>query len=195
MNKRKPEMERRIYTCGPLEVRAVEGQPTELHGYAAVFDEMSEDLGGFREKVAPGAFSDTIGDDVRALFNHDSNLILGRTKSRTLRLQEDSRGLSVQIQPPDTTAARDLIESVQRGDVDQMSFGFRTIDDHWDDVEGQGLVRTLMKVRLFDVSPVVFPAYPQTEIALRSMEQWKAEHMPPPPDFANERRKLDLLGL
>jgi len=193
--KRTGEIERRIFSGTGLEVRAGEGgeTPPVLEGYAAMFDELSEDLGGFREQIAPGAFTKALGGDVRALFNHDGNLILGRTKAKTLRLDEDQRGLRVEITPPDTSAARDLMKSIERGDVDQMSFGFRTMKDSWDEVDGE-LIRTLIEVRLFDVSPVTFPAYPQTEIALRSMQTWQAEATGDPvPDYSNERRKLDLI--
>jgi len=189
------EIERRIFNCSGLELRAGDGDdaPPVLTGYAAMFDELSEDLGGFRERIAPGAFAKALGGDVRALFNHDGNLILGRTKAKTLRLNEDQRGLRVEIMPPDTSAARDLMTSIERGDVDQMSFGFSTLKDSWDDVDGE-IVRTLIEVRLYDVSPVTFPAYPQTEIALRSMQAWQAETAGDPvPDYSNERRKLDLI--
>lgn len=195
-NKRSGKVERRIYSGSALEFRAGEGDDAVpvLAGYAAMFGELSEDLGGFREVIAPGAFAKALGGDVRALFNHDGNLILGRTKSKTLRLEEDQRGLRVEILPPDTSAARDLMTSVQRGDVDQMSFGFRTVEDKWEVVDGEN-IRTLIEVRLFDVSPVTFPAYPQTEIALRSMEAWQDETKEDPvPDYSNERRKLDLIG-
>lgn len=194
-NSQNGDVERRHYTCEGIEVRNDEDQPPRLIGYAAMFGEMSEDLGGFRERIAPGAFSKALGGDVRALFNHDSNLILGRTKAKTLTIAEDQRGLRIEITPPDTQVARDLMESVSRGDVDQMSFGFRTIKDDWEEVDGE-LVRTLVEVRLLDVSPVVFPAYPQTEIALRSMDAWKSENEPDgPPDYTDKRRSLDLLEL
>lgn len=193
--RKRGETERRISDGAALEVRAGEGDdaPAVLAGYAAMFGELSEDLGGFRERIAPGAFAKTLGGDVRALFNHDSNLILGRTKSKTLRVEEDQRGLRVEIMPPDTSAARDLMTSVQRGDVDQMSFGFFTISDNWDEVDGE-IIRTLIEVRLLDVSPVTFPAYPQTEIALRSMQAWQAgNEADAVPDYTLELRKLDLI--
>lgn len=190
------ETERRIYAAGGMEVRAAEGEAPKLVGYAAVFGELSENLGGFREKIAPGAFAKSLGGDVRALFNHDSNLILGRTKSKTLTIREDQRGLWVEITPPDTAAARDLVESIRRGDVDQMSFGFRTVKDDWEETDKGDIVRTLIEVNVFDVSPVVFPAYPTTEIGLRSLEQWRTANPPAMPvDYSNERRKLDLLAM
>jgi HK97 family phage prohead protease len=189
------DRERRFFQCGGLEVRAATGEPTRLVGYAAVFDELSENLGGFREKIAPGAFSKSLGGDVRALFNHDPNIIMGRTVAKTLFLSEDQRGLRVEILPPDTTWARDVIASIERGDVDQMSFGFRTKKDDWEENPKQELIRTLIEVDIFDVSPVVFPAYPQTDIAVRSMTAWQEAHKPALPDFTAERRRLDLLAL
>lgn len=187
-------LERRFVVDG-IELRAAEGEnapPPMISGYAAVFGELSADLGGFREKIAPGAFAKSLGEDIRALFNHDRNFIIGRNKSKTLRLQEDNRGLRVEIDPPDTTDARDLITKMKRGDVTGMSFGFRTLEDHWDEVDGK-IVRTLIEVRLFDVSVVTYPAYPQADAAVRSLEEWRAKSAPPPPDFTNMRRRLALL--
>ncbi len=188
--------ERRYFTCPDIEVRATENdsEPAVLVGYAALFGELSEDLGGFQERIAPGAFSKSLGGDVRALFNHDPNLIIGRTRSGTLKLSEDQRGLRAEITLPNTSAARDLLESVRVGNVDQMSFGFRTISDNWEDHEGK-IVRTLLEVNLFDVSPVTFPAYPQTEIAKRSLADWSAERAPQIPDYRDERRRLDLTAI
>jgi len=148
------------------EVR-VAGEGRKISGHAAVFNKLSEDLGGFREKIAPGAFASTItAADVRALFNHDPNYVLGRTKSGTLSLTEDAKGLAITIDPPETQWANDLIESVKRGDISQMSFGFRAVADEWDDSKK---VRTLKEVELFDVSIVTYPAYPQTDVKIRSL--------------------------
>jgi HK97 family phage prohead protease len=140
----------------------------KIVGHAALFNSLSQDLGGFREQIAPGAFADSIkSDDIRALWNHDPNYVLGRNKSGTLILKEDKQGLAIECTPPDATWAEDLLVSMRRGDVDQMSFGFQTIEDHWDETEG-GYVRTLLKVKLFDVSPVTYPAYTETSVAVRS---------------------------
>ena len=188
-------VERRFHTCEDIEVRvAGDNNPAVLVGYAAVFNELSEDLGGFREQVAPGAFSKTLGGDIRALVNHEPDLIIGRTRSGTLTLSEDQRGLRVEITLPDTSVARDLMESVKVGNINQMSFGFRKKADTWENIDGE-VVRTLVEVELLDVSPVTFPAYPQTEIAKRSMAAWEAERAPVVPDYSAERRKLDLLAL
>jgi len=147
-----------------------------IEGHAAVFDSWSEMLGGifpFKEKVRKGAFSQTIEkDDIRALFNHDPNYVLGRNKAGTLELKEDETGLYVRIIPPDTQAARDLITSIERGDINQMSFGFMVEEEKWDTVDGVD-VRELRRVRLFDVSPVTFPAYPSTDVGVRAMESYE----------------------
>lgn len=166
----------RNYPVTELRVQRDAGRPPQIVGYAAVFNSWSEDLGGFREKIAPGAFRATLanGADVRALYNHDPNFVLGRTKSATLELSEDKKGLRIVNTPPDTQWARDLQVSIDRGDVDQMSFGFVTRSDQWDEDKDSGKVtRTLLEVDLVDVSPVTFPAYPDTEVAVRSMDAWK----------------------
>jgi hypothetical protein len=152
------------------ELRARSGSKPGITGHAAVFNQLSDDLGGYREQIQPGAFADTIkSGDVRALWNHDPNFILARTKSGTLRLSEDREGLKIDADFPDTTFARDLLISIERGDVDQMSFGFMVFPDgsNWR-MEDGGVVRTLTKVELFDVSPVTFPVYPQTDVGVRA---------------------------
>lgn len=168
-------MERRTSILD-LELRAIDGDAEKpmIVGYAAVFNQLSDDLGGFREQIAPGAFTKALGNDIRALFNHDANIILGRTRSKTLRLSEDQKGLRIEIDPPNTATARSVVEALRRGDISQMSFGFRTIKDKWDNVAGK-VVRTLIDLDLFDVSPVTFPAYPQTEVALRSLEEFQKQ--------------------
>lgn len=181
-----------------FEVRAErkEDGPAHLIGYAAKFDQFSEDLGGFVEKIAPGAFSKAIvDDDVRALFNHDANIILGRNRAGTLVLTEDETGLRIDITPPDTQLVRDMVVSpIERRDITQMSFGFETLEDSWA-WDKQPCERTLLSVRLYDVSPVVFPAYRQTEIALRSLEQAKKAAQggeDTPPNSARIREILNL---
>lgn len=164
-------IERRVVPA--REVRVVEqgdGKPRVIVGYAAVFDSLSVELWGFRERVARGAFADSLaaGDDVRALWNHDPNIVLGRTRSGTLRLREDETGLYVEIEPPDTQQGRDLLAVIARGDVDQMSFSFRVIEDKWSIDESEQYVRTLLQVKLYDVAPATFPAYPDTSLGVRS---------------------------
>lgn len=138
---------------------------SNISGYAAVFDEIT-DLGYFRESIAPGAFKKSLEDkdDVRALFNHDPNLVLGRSTSGTLELKEDEHGLWCRIMPPDTALGRDLVALIERGDISQMSFGFYIEAEEAVREEGEKTHFIIKRAKLFDVSPVTFPAYPQTEI-------------------------------
>lgn len=185
------EVERRAL---PVELRLEggEAQPTKIVGYAAVYNKLSQDLGGFREQIAPGAFARNLdGADVRALFNHDPNFVLGRTTAKTLRLSDDDQGLRIEIDPPETSYASDLLESMRRGDISQMSFGFRTLSDDWSLKDGEN-VRTLRDVELLDVSPVTFPAYPQTSVAMRSLKAFQGQQEHPDHDTAALRQRLDL---
>ncbi len=144
-------------------------QDSKIEGYAAVFDQWSEDLGYFKELIRKGAFRKTIKEaDVRALQNHDPNYVLGRNTVKTLELAEDSHGLEFRIDPPDTTFANDLQVSIKRGDIDQASFGFAAIKDEWDH-NSDPIERELIEVRLFDVSVVTYPAYKQTQVTARSL--------------------------
>jgi len=166
-NKQEENMEReeRSYK---VEMRVEGGDEPKIRGHAAVFNKLSVDLMGFKEKVAPGAFIQSIeNSDIRALWNHNPDYVLGRNKSGTLSLEEDKKGLAIEISPPDTQWARDLMETIKRGDVDQMSFAFQVKKDSWDET-GKESVRTLEEVELFDVSPVTYPAYPQTDVKVRS---------------------------
>lgn len=146
-----------------VELRAIDTDDGPvIEGYAALFNSPSEDLGGFVEYIRKGAFEKTLREkpDVRALWNHDSAQVLGRTKSGTLEIHEDDVGLKVRIRPPE--AATDRVESIRRGDVDGMSFGFRTIRDEWRHENDGTAERELIEVELFEVSPVSFPAYEGT---------------------------------
>jgi HK97 family phage prohead protease len=168
------EREIRYFTLKELRVAEGEkaGDPPVLDGYAAVFNMLSEDLGGFREVIHPGAFKKTLDEaDIRALINHDPNMVLGRNKAGTLELAEDIHGLRIHNTPPDNSYARDLLNSVKRGDIDQMSFAFETVRDEWkivNDGDKEIVTRSLIEVRLFDVSIVTYPAYPQTTVMVRS---------------------------
>jgi HK97 family phage prohead protease len=145
-----------------FELRELEGSDgMTFEGYASVFNSESEDLGGFRERVAPGAFRRSLRsrNDIKLLWNHDTGSVLGSTRAGTLTLLEDDRGLKVRAVLPNTTLGRDTAELIRRGDVDSMSFGFSVIKDTWDDT---GTNRTLDAVRLHEVSMVAFPAYAGT---------------------------------
>jgi HK97 family phage prohead protease len=191
-------MERRI--VGSIEVRTNgDKAPSKLVGYAALFNKPTELFPGLTEKVAPGAFTRTLGEgaDVRALVDHDPSKIIGRTKSGTLALQENRKGLKVAIDAADTQAGRDILKSVERGDVDQMSFGFRVVKESWEAKKDGSTVRTLEDVELFDVSAVTFPAYADTTIATRSLEAWKQggknpEAVAVPKMAALKQRRADL---
>ena len=189
--------ETRTIAVGELRViAAADKMPGKIAGHAAKFDALSEDLGGFRERIAPGAFAKTIQSaDIRALWNHDANFVLGRNKSGTLRLSEDASGLAFEVDMPDTQTVRDLVMSpIARGDVNQCSFGFSTTSDKWAKVDGEW-IRTLLEVDLFDVSPVTYPAYQQTDVAVRGLEQAMKSASPPPDDsyrIENMRMRLKL---
>lgn len=174
MEKNKKEM--RMLPLTELRVSDTEDKH-EFIGHAAVFDSWSETLGGifpFKEKVRKGAFEQSIGsDDIRALFNHDPNYVLGRNKVGTLELEEDDVGLKVKITPPETSWAKDLATSIRRGDISQMSIGFVVEEDKWTTHNGID-TRELIKVRLFDVSTVTFPAYTQTDVGIRAMDEYKS---------------------
>jgi hypothetical protein len=145
-----------------------------ISGYAAVFNEVADIGGSFREIIAPGAFKGTLDGDIRALVDHDSGRVIGRSKAGTLRLKEDAHGLRTEIDLPDTTDGRDLAVSLERGDISGMSFGFRVTHDEWDET-GEIPTRTIRSVELFEVSAVAFPAYEGTELALRSLEASRNE--------------------
>jgi HK97 family phage prohead protease len=154
----------------------------KITGWAAVFNSRSVDLGGFVEMIEPGAFSQTLkSGDVRLLINHDGNgLPLARTKSGTLRLHEDRRGLKFDAVLPDTEAGRSAWEAVRRGDVDGMSFGFNVIRDSWQQAGGE-VLRTLREVSLAEVSLVGWPAYPGTT-AVAVPQQAEAQRATPQAD-------------
>jgi HK97 family phage prohead protease len=146
-----------------IRTQSVDGKE-KIVGYGAVFNQLSEPMRvgnrTFRERVMPGAFDGCLraGADIRGLINHDKNLILGRTTAGTMAVTADGHGLRYEIDPPDTSYAHDLMESMRRGDINQSSFGFFTIEDNWVNTE-DGLVRELVSAECFDVSPVTFPAY------------------------------------
>lgn len=139
-----------------------------LEGYAASFG-ATADLGAFMERIAPGAFQGALAGDILALLDHDPGKVLGRSRSGTLRLNEDSRGLAFSLDLPDTAAGRDVQALAERGDLGGMSFGF-TVPEGGE--EWQGKTRTLRSIDLREVSVVsAWPAYPDTEVALRSLQR------------------------
>lgn len=170
----KNDIERRVFETDKLAVETrADSDERKIVGHAAVFDTWTELFEGFEERIAKGAFTDTIKeDDIRSLFNHDPSFVLGRNRAGTLLLREDETGLLTETIPPDTQAARDLAVSIERGDVSQMSFAFQTIKDSVEfDRETDTVRRTIERVKLFDVSPVTFPAYPTTDVGVRGMAE------------------------
>ena len=163
------QLERRSVTEAP-EFRA-DGEKKTLRGYAAVFNSDADIGGSVVERIMPGAFANTLKDaDVRALIDHDSGRVIGRSSAGTLRLVEDERGLAVEIDLPDTSDGRDLATLVERGDIDGMSFGFRVTHDEWDETSNPPQ-RSIHEVQLREVSAVTWPAYADTELAMRSLDK------------------------
>lgn len=153
---------------------AQEDKPAMISGYAAVFNSPALIWEGLKEVISPGAFARAITEsDVRCLFDHDWSKVLGRSKSGTLRLFEDDHGLRFEVDLPDTSIARDLAESMNRGDINQCSFGFVPTKEQWD-YNVDPVVRTIEEVELYEVSIVTLPAYDDTEAALvRSRNEMK----------------------
>jgi HK97 family phage prohead protease len=172
----------RTFNVSDIEVRNDDGKNVVV-GYGAVFNSESNDLGGFVEYIAPGAFDGRLEDDVRFLINHDG-LPLARTTNNTLRLSVDERGLKYEADMPETTLANDLITLLRNGTISQSSFAFTVEDDSWRNEDGKN-IRTINKVsRLYDVSSVTYPAYNEAgSFALRSLETWQEEQ---------EKNKLEV---
>ena len=175
----------------PAEVRA-DDDGVRVAGYAAVFNEEADIMGLFRERIAPGAFRDAIGrDDVVFLVNHEG-LPLARTRSGTLTLKEDERGLYIETEldaeDPDVRA---IVGKMRRGDLDKMSFAFRADKQEWDDTQ-EPPVRTISQASLFDVSVVTSPAYEGTEIGLRSLEEARKAVRRHNFDMVQRRKELML---
>ncbi|MBZ9873482.1 HK97 family phage prohead protease [Mesorhizobium sp. BR1-1-9] len=154
-----------------VETRAEDGKRT-LSGYAAIFNSDTTIGDYFIERIDPGAFNSALSADVRALVDHDTGRVIGRTKSGTLRLAVDTRGLRVEIDVPDTADGRDLWTLVERGDISGMSFGFRVTKQSWDET-GDMPVRTVLEVELYEVSACAFPAYDDTTLGIRSLTEWR----------------------
>ena len=201
------QFELRTLLAQQCELRAIqpaegESGPPKIGGYAAVFNMRSDLLGGsFIEEIAPGAFDGVMTQDVRALFNHNPNYLLGRTKSGTLKLSLDSRGLHYEIDLPDTQTVRDLVMTpLMRGDMTGSSFTMLVAEDEWRQ-EGDVIVRTIHRIsELRDVGPVAFPAYPDATAGQRSLDAWKQaqnEGLEARGEFARDARErlLNLIDL
>lgn len=172
--------EKRNLTANQVEIREVEGGPRVLTGYAVKWEMKSVPMGyfkRFKEQFRRGAFTESLtNDDQKALWSHDTSKVLGRTKNGTLRLFEDEVGLRFELDLPDTTLGDDAYKSIKRGDVDGVSFGFSMLTQEWDEADLDNVVRTVIKAKLLEISPVAFPAYPDSQVAARSHDPYQ-EHM------------------
>lgn len=186
--------ERRTH-LGDIEFRAAGDGKIRAGGYAAKFDTLSQNLGGFVEQIRKGTFAKTVREaDIRALFNHDDNFLLGRNRAGTLRLEEDDVGLAYEVDLPDTTAGRDVATMLERGDLSGSSFSFRTISDEWGETESGFPLRTLTSVALLDVGPAVFPAYTDATSGLRSLAEARSLDLDAVIAAASEDRLAALLA-
>jgi len=191
-------IERRYCPFTEVRIIAEEGKSPVLRGHAAVFNTSSVDLGGFREIIMPNAFRSALSNsDPRCLFNHDPNLILGRKSANTLRVDEDARGLPFECDMPGTSYSNDLRISMDRGDIKECSFGFsvRKDGDKWEKDSTGYWTRTINEdgiEKLYDVSPVTYPAYPDTSCAMRSLDKIKAEEIPTFDEMAIRKLRLQI---
>lgn len=160
-----------------LELRSEEGRdlPT-IYGYSAVFNVLSDDLGGFRERLAPTVFDRTLserGDSIKAFHNHDTNIVIGSTRKGTLELHTDDVGLAHRIVPPNNEWGRPVVDAIERGDIEGMSFGFalgRPDAETWSEAEDGSHIRDVDEAKLYEVSTVSgWPAYPQTSVGVRAL--------------------------
>lgn len=149
-----------------------DGENLIIEGYFAVFNSNYEIGPGMSESIAPGAFSNTLSGDIRALINHDTTLVLGRTKANTLQLREDAHGLwgQITINPKDSDSMN-LYARVNRGDVDQCSIGFDILNEETDFRDDGSVHWTIKEIKLYEVSPCTFPAYEETNISARAKER------------------------
>jgi HK97 family phage prohead protease len=173
-------IERRFISAA--EIRVSGDKEPIIDGYAGLVNTDSAELrtsrGTFIERIVPGAFADAIGrSDIRALFNHNPDYVLGRVSAGTLTVEEDARGMKIRNTPPDTQVARDLVTSMRRGDITQMSFSFHVAKggDRFE-MRGSKVYRTITKFdQIDDVSPVTYPAYADTTVSVRSLDDWQDE--------------------
>lgn len=185
-----------------MEVRAAEedGGTSAIAGYAAVFNRDSEDLGGFIERIKPGAFKKALKkSDVRALIDHKPELIVGRA-GVNLELSEDKQGLHIRLTPPPAGSARyeQLSADIESGLITQQSFGFTVRGDQWENLDGKNgpAIRTITEIdQLFDVSAVTYPAYPDTTIAKRSMDELQSAKRGAGNTAKRRRRQIEILEL
>ncbi|PGS04845.1 HK97 family phage prohead protease [Bacillus cereus] len=182
------QTEKRELLGSEIEIREVEGGLRTITGYAVKWEMKSVTMGywrRFKEQFKRGAFTDSLTqDDQLALWSHDYSQVLGRTKNGTLRLFEDEIGLRFELDLADTTRGDDTYKTIKRGDVDGVSFGFQMTKEEWDESDPDNIVRSVTKAKLVEISPVAFPAYPDSQVSARSHDPYK--------QFVDERNQKDL---
>ncbi|PGB25391.1 HK97 family phage prohead protease [Bacillus toyonensis] len=182
------QTEKRELLSSEIEIREVEGGLRTINGYAVKWEMKSVTMGywrRFKEQFKRGAFTDSLTqDDQLALWSHDYSQVLGRTKNGTLRLFEDEIGLRFELDLADTTLGDDTYKTIKRGDVDGVSFGFQMVKEEWDESDPDNVVRSVTKAKLIEISPVAFPAYPDSQVSARSHDPYK--------QFVDERNQKDL---
>lgn len=187
----------RELTNNDIEIREDEDGKRTLTGYAVKWDKKSQVLGHFykfREQIQKGAFAESLeNDDQRFLWSHDSSKVLGRTKNGTLRLKEDDVGLRVELDLPNTTLGNDTYESIKRGDVDGMSFGFMVESEEIKEPDDDLPLRIVTKARLLEVSAVAFPAYPDSEVSARGYDRMKDYHEELRRHEEEQKAKINIL--
>ena len=172
------DMEKRIFNINSRVEEREDGKEVVI-GHASVYDSRSNNLGGFYEYIARGAFTDELIEksDVRALINHDPNLILARSTSGTLKLQADEKGLRYEFQLPETSYGKDLAINLKNGNISQSSFAFTVKEDEWSSDDEGNDIRTITAIdRLYDISSVTYPAYNEAEsfvVAQRGLSLYK----------------------
>lgn len=184
-------VEKRNLTTNSVEIREDDEGKRTLTGYAIKWEMKSVTMGWrrFREQFKRGAFTESLtNEDQLALWSHDTSKVLGRTKNGTLRLFEDEIGLRFELDLLDTTLGDDAYKTIKRGDVDGVSFGFQMLKQEWDEADPDNVIRTVTKAKLLEISPVAFPAYPDSQISARSKDPYE-EHVL---EKRNEQRRKRL---
>ncbi|WP_155591863.1 HK97 family phage prohead protease [Lysinibacillus cavernae] len=189
--------ETRNLTTNEIDLREESEGKRTISGYAVKWEMKSHTMGywrRFKEQFKRGSFTDSLTiDDQLALWSHDTSKVLGRTKNGTLRLYEDEIGLRFELELPNTTLGNDAYETIRRGDVEGVSFAFQMQKEEWDENDIDNIIRTISKAKLIEVSPVAFPAYPDSEVQARSHDPYK-EHFKSKQQ-SNRRQRLLLKTL
>lgn len=182
------QTEKRELVTDGIEVREAEDGKRTISGYAVKWEMKSHAMGYFRrfkEQFKKGSFTETLTqDDQRALWSHDTSKVLGRTKNGSLRLFEDEVGLRFELDLPNTSLGNDTFESIRRGDVDGVSFGFNMQKEEWDESDPDNVIRSVTKAKLLEISPVAFPAYPDSQVSARSHDPYK--------EYIEEKNQMEL---